>query len=371
MSNMIPLFKPYMPDLPKLAEVLYSGKLTYGEYGIEFEKRLSDYFDGGYVLVVDSFHMAIAVTLSTLDIKAGDSIIASPMGCLASTQPIASHEVGVVFADVDSRTGTLNPDDVRRKITRNTKAIFHNHFCGYPGYIDEINEIGREFGIPIVDDGIESFGSMYRDRTIGACGTDITVFSFTAVRNPNTIDGGAIVFKDVEKYNVAKLIRDCGIDRKTFRDELGEISPKCDITRRGFSATMSNVNAYIGICQMDCVDRILDAHRNNAKVWDNYFEGHMDKETIFGRNLPNSARINKIRPLSARENTPNYWIYGTLVENKRECISAFRECGFYASGVHINNNIYSLFRNNSHLPGTEDFNNHFMALPSGWWIERM
>ncbi len=367
-NEMIPLYKPHMPELPDILKILHSGQLTYGEYGVEFERMLSEYLGVKHVLVVDSFHMAIAVVLSTLDIRAGDSVIASPMGCLASTQPFASHEIKVVFADVDPKTGTLDPDNVRKKISSKTRAIFHNHFCGYPGYIEEIDEIGREYGIPVVDDGIEAFGSECNNNLLGNCGTDISVFSFTAVRNPNTIDGGAIVFNDKDKYDLARLIRDCGIDRIKFRDNMGEISPDCDISRRGYSATMSNVNAYIGICQMKCLDNILSTHRRNAIGWFEVFEKRTDN--AFGHRIPKFDLLKGMVPISPRDNKPNYWVFGTLAENKNECISAFRECGFYASGVHINNSIYSIFNNDSFLPGAEEFNNRFVALPSGWWIER-
>ena len=97
-------------------------------------------------------------------------------------------------------TGTLDPESVKQKITSKTKVIFHNHFCGYPGYIDEINSVGQDYGIPVVDDAIEAFGSEYKGKKIGNTGTDVTIFSFQAVRLPTTIDGGAIIFKDKTLY---------------------------------------------------------------------------------------------------------------------------------------------------------------------------
>ena len=124
----------------------------------------------------------------------------------------------------------------------------HNHFCGYPGFIDEINVIGKEYGISVIDDCIEAFGSEYKGRKLGNCGTDITIFSFNAVRIPNTIDGGAIIIHNKDLLKQAVLIRDCGIDRSIFRDELGEISPLCDITVTGNGNTHisdSGVRVYV------------------------------------------------------------------------------------------------------------------------------
>jgi perosamine synthetase len=65
---------------------------------------------------------------------------------------------------------------------------------------------------------------------------------------------------------------------------------------------------------------------------------------------------------------PNYWVYGVLAKNKTETIKKFREQGFYATSVHINNNIYSVFKNKVELKGVNEFMNHFVAIPCGWWV---
>lgn len=348
---MIPLFKPYMPELPELDAILHSGKLSAGEYTRQFEQCLQKYFAVEQVAAVNSFNSAISVAIEVLGLQHGDEVIASPMACLASTQPYTGEGLKIVWADIDPETGTLDPDDVRKRITPRTKAIVHNHFCGYPGYVDEINAIGKQNELTVIDDGIECFGSKYHGKLIGNCGTDITVFSFNPVRMLTTIDGGAILFSDRELYEKSLLVRDCGIDRSRFRDELGEISAQCDITMQGYSATMSNVNAYIGINQFAGLEERLGRQRANAAHWDE----------IIGRFGP-------YRPLKSENGTPNYWVYGLLAPNKRECIKQFRSMGYYASGVHINNNIYSVFGKNSTLPGVEKFYNSFVALPCGWWI---
>lgn len=255
------LFKPFMPELPELDEILHSGALAYGKYSKQFEEKLKEYFDTPYLIVTNSFNTAISVAVTSMGLSSGDEVIASPMACLASTQPYLSSGLKIKWCDVDSKTGTLSPDALRKVITNKTKAIIHNHFCGYPGHIDEINEIGSEFDIPVIDDGIECFGSEYKGKKIGNVGTDVTVFSLTAVRIPNTIDGGIVIFKSKELYEKSLRIRDCGIDRTIFRDDIGEISPKCDITEIGYSATMSNVNGYIGMVQMRYVDELLDMQR--------------------------------------------------------------------------------------------------------------
>ncbi len=349
---MIPLYKPYMPDVPLVDDILHSGQLAYGKYGREFERLLCEYIGVPDLIVTNTFNMAILVSLTTLGIKAGDSVIASPMACLASTQPLLSMGIRVQWADVVPTTGTLCPDSVKSLMHIGPKAIIHNHFCGHVGFVDEINSIGREYGVPVIDDCIEAFGSEYKGQIIGNLATDITIFSFGPVRIPNTLDGGAVVFKDTALYTKSVLARDAGIDRSRFRDELGEINPDCDIKIAGQSATPMELNCYIGTQQMKHVDRLIGKQRENAAIWNTLIKDQ-----------------DELRPITTAGVLPNYWIYGTLANNKKATILKFREKGLYASGVHIKNNLYSVFGDKTVLPGVNEFYDHFVALPCGWWIE--
>jgi perosamine synthetase len=351
---MIPIYKPYMPEnvVPELNEILYSGQLSFGKYGKQFESQLKEFIGCEYILTINSYNTAMQVVLSTLGLEFGDEIIASPVSCLASNQPFATKGLKVIWADINPETGTLCPKEVETKITANTKAIFHNHFCGYVGEIDAINALGKKYGIPIIDDGIEAFGSEYKGKKLGNVSTDVTVFSFQTVRLPNTIEGGAIVFKDKALYDKAQLIRDYGIDRTNFRTADGEINPDCDIKLEGYGGLMSEVNSFIGTKQMLEVQSLLNIQAKNALEWQNELQNNTD-----------------IKSLQINNNTnPNYWVFGTLSENSKETIAYFKSKDYYATGVHINNNIYSVFNNKMDLEGVNKFKKQFVAIPCGWWI---
>lgn len=352
---MIPLFKPFMPtELPELEGILHSGLLAYGKWGRLFESKLAEYLGESKILTVNSFNSAMLVVLAIIGLQPGDEIIASPMSCLASNQPFATQGLKVIWADIDPKTGTLDPANVRSKISPLTKAIFHNHYCGYPGYIDEINAIGKENNILIIDDAIEAFGSEYKGRKIGNTGADITVFSFQTVRLPNTVDGGAIAFKDKKNYEKALLVRDYGIDRTNFRTSNAEINPNCDISLPGFGATLSEAYSYIGCLQMDKIVELIENQRNNALVWESKVQDMF------------SGGISLIdRP---KEALPNYWVFGILSSDKQNLLQKFRDKGYYSSGVHLPNNFYSVFGEQVNLPGISEFYSKFLALPCGWWV---
>ncbi|STD53419.1 UDP-4-amino-4-deoxy-L-arabinose--oxoglutarate aminotransferase [Empedobacter falsenii] len=353
---MIPIFKPFMPQgiESELMNILNSGQLAYGKYGREFEGKLASFIGNDNVVTVATYNQALLMVLSILDLKPGDEIIASPVSCLASNQPFAIKGLSVKWIDVDPTTSTMDISKLRRMITSKTKAIFNNIFCGFAGDLDEVYKIGKEFGLPIIDDCIEGFGTQYKGNYTGNTGADITVFSFQTVRLPNTVDGGALVFKDKNLYDKAKLIRDYGIDRTTFRLPNGEINPDCDITLEGYGATMSETNSYIGVQQMDELPKLFSIQQENAEQWDAFFVDRTD-----------------VNPISIfKDCNPNFWVYGVLAENKLDFIQLMKDSGYYATGVHVNNNIYSVFGNKVDLPGVNEFMKKFVAIPSGWWFQK-
>ena len=350
---MIPLYKPYMPELPEMDNILHSGALAYGKWGRAFEKRLAEYLGVKNVLLTNTYGLAWQVLFRALGLEPGDEVITTPMSCLQSTMPMAQYGLKTVWADIDPKYGVLDPDSVKSKITAQTKVIINYHFCGYPGYVDDINVIGKEKDIIVIDDCIEAFGAKYKGKRLGNVGTPISIFNFQTVRLPNTIEGGAIVFEDEELYKKAIVIRDLGINRSIFRDANGEISRDCDIAIPSVNATPSDVNSYIGCCQMEHIDELLQTQAANAKQWEN-------------RLFDMPSLIDFIR----RDGTePNYWVCGILSSNKETDMKMFKEQGYACSAVHLPNTYYSVFGKQEMPKGVGEFYNKFIALPSGWWME--
>lgn len=349
---MVSLYKPFMPLLPELDSILHSGALSYGKWGRDFEKKLAEYLGAKNVLFTNSYGLAWQVLFRVLDLKQGDEVIASPMSCLQSTMPMAQYGLKTVWTDIDPKHGVLDPESVKSKITTKTKLIINYHFCGYPGYVDEINSLAKDNGIMVIDDCIEAFGAKYKGKRIGNVGTPISIFSFQTVRLPNTIEGGALVFEDNDLYRKAIIIRDLGINRSIFRDQNGEISKDCDISIPSVNATPSDVNAYIGCRQMDFIDELLKKQAANAIMWENEL-------------LKMPSLIDFI---SRDETDPNYWVFGILSSSKESDMKMFKEKGYSCSSVHLPNTYYSVFGKQEIPKGVEEFYKLFIALPSGWWM---
>ena len=351
---MIPLFKPYMPEgiSEALSEVLYSGKLAFGANGRAFEQALNEYLGTDNAVVVNSFGSAMELILDMYGIGPGDEVILSPMTCLRSSQPVACRGAQAVWADIEPEFGVLSPESVRRKITAKTKLIVNYHHLGYVGFCREIDRIGREYGIPVLEDCLDGIGGEYHHRKVGTLG-DAAAISFDAVRLPNAVEGGAVVFRDPEKAEIARLKRDLGVDRKHYRDENNEIYPGCDIAMTGYACTMSDVNALIALRQMPELDALLTRRHANAAQWAQMIAERQDCRML--SEVPDTV--------------PNHWVAGILTDRKLELMREFRAKGIYASGVHLQNNHYYVFKNNEALPGVEEFHRRFLALPTGWWCD--
>ena len=348
------LFKVFMKKgiTDELSEILYSGQLASGKYCNQFEQLLSEFLGVQRVDLTNSYSTASSLVWEAIGIKSEDEVIASPMSCLASNQPVVMKGGKIVWADIDPTVGSLAPDSVKEAITPNTKAILHYHWGGYPGYIDEILAIGQEYGIPVVEDGIEAFGSSYKNKKLGATGADFSIFSFQPVRLPTSVDGGAVVCKNPDDAEKIALIKDYGIDRSEFRDTHGEISAYCDINLSGFGGAMSELNAFIGLQNLSETGRLIELQHIAAQNNDRLLE-----ELVRGA-----------RPIGLLDTKPNYWIYTFLSDKRDELILEFRERGLSASKVHLRNDRYSVFgKFRGDLTGVNEFEQTSLSIPSGWW----
>src|SRR3989338_1253499 len=193
----IPLFKVHMPEsvLKPLNEVLMSGFIGQGPKVEEFEKKIGDFIGNPNVLTVNSGTSAIQLAYRLAGVGIGDEVITTPMTNIATNVPIIAAGGKIKWADIDSETGSLSPDSVKKKISKKTKAIMAMQWGGYPPNMDEIHEIAQDFGIKVIEDAAQGFGAEYKNRKTGSY-SDFTIFSFQAIKHITTGDGGALICRN-------------------------------------------------------------------------------------------------------------------------------------------------------------------------------
>lgn len=350
---MIPLFKVFVsPNIDKpLLDVLHSGFIGEGPKVVEFEKMVSEKLQIPYVLAMNAgtscLHIAYQM-LANYDENA--EAIVSPMTCSATLTPLIANKIKIVWADINPNTGNIDPLDVERKITKNTKMIILVHWGGVPCDIEYFQDISKKYNIPLVEDGAHSMGAMYDGKHIGSF-SDFTMFSLQAIKHITSVDGGLLVCKDEKYYDRAKLLRWYGISREVSAKQTKDLRCELDVAEAGHKMHMNDVCATIGIENFKHLDEILDAHRENALYYDIAFNGKI--ETVRA-------------PLGSN---PAYWLYTIHVNNRDELMEKLKEEEIMTSKVHARNDTHSMFKDYIKvLPSVEKFNDTHLCIPVGWWV---
>ena len=261
---MLSLVKPYIAPkeemMPALEEILYSGYIAMGEAVGNFETKFGNYIDNERVLALNSGTAALHIALCLLNVGNGDEVISTAMTAEPTNTTIALTGAKVVWADVDVKTGLLDPESVRKKITEKTKAIMLVHYAGMVCNMDEFNKISEEFNVPIIEDTAHALGSKYKGKMVGS-NSRFTCYSFQAIKHLTTVDGGAISFLNDEDMDEAAKLRWFGLNKKVSRLDN-------DIKRAGFKYGMNNVNATIGMVQLKHINEVIGRHIENGRYYD-------------------------------------------------------------------------------------------------------
>jgi len=351
---MIPLFKVHLPaevDGP-LLEVLHSGWIGQGVQVDKFEDMLKEWIGNKYVLTLNNGTAGLHLALRLVGVGYGDEVITSPMTCTATNMPILAAGATPVWADIEPGTGNINWPDIAKKITPKTKAIIAMHFGGYPCDLEEINDIAKKKGIKVIEDAAHALGAEYRGVKIGTI-SDFTMFTLQAIKHITTVDGGLLCCRDEEDYARGKLLRWYGIDREKSNLEL-----RCedDIKEYGYKYHMNDVNATIGIVQMQYLSGIIDQHRRNAAYYDGEFK---------------VRKIKRCKPLKYKDDRlSSYWLYTILADDRDGLIKFMRDNGIGVSRAHTRNDTHTCFKKfrKGNLPGVDYFDSHQIAIPVGWWL---
>lgn len=348
---MINLFKVHTPPNIErvLGEVFSSGFITEGEYSDRFERNFGNYISNPNTCLVNSCTSALTLAYRMADLGPGDEIIVTPLTCMATNEPAHLMGAKLVWADIDPYTGNIDPDDVKKKITSNTKMISAVHWAGQPFEIDEINSIAAENGIKVVEDAAHATGATYKGVPIGSH-SDYVCFSFQAIKHLTTADGGAIACKTAEEADRVRKLRWFGLDRKYPHSKWTQ-----DIPESGYKFHMNNLNAAIGLEQMKHINNIVDRHKKNSKFYD---DNIINKKIIKMRKDGNSESA--------------CWIYTLRVKDRYDFQRYLLNRGVQSDPVHVRNDKYSVFKRFSlpegSLPGVDEFCSEHICIPVGWWL---
>jgi dTDP-4-amino-4,6-dideoxygalactose transaminase len=287
---MIPFSPPRVDEktIKAVTEALLSGWISTGPKTREFEENLAKYLETDYVVALNSATAGMQIILKWLGIGPGDEVIVPAYTYCATANVVIHRGATPVFVDVNKNDFNINIDAIRRAITPKTKAIIAVDIAGFPADYDEIfqlvndQEIARQFSpsnpiqdklgrIMIIADAAHSIGAKYKGKFTGHQ-ADMSSYSFHAVKNLTTAEGGAVIFNVADKFDHAKLKQDFkvsslhGQTKDAFsKMQLGNW--RYDIIEAGFKCNMTDLQAAIGLVELE---RYEDTLRRRKEIFDRY-----------------------------------------------------------------------------------------------------
>jgi perosamine synthetase len=261
----IPFARPYLTgdEGAALAEVIGSRWLSQGPRVRAFEEAFAERVGAPEAVATTSCTTALHLALYASGVGPGDEVIIPSLSFIATANAVWQCGAQPVFADIEPRTYNLDPAAAERAITSRTKVIMPVHQVGLPADMDRFLDLAGRYGVAIVEDAACAIGATYKGRPIGSI-APLACFSLHPRKVITTGEGGMIAVHDPEVAERLRRLRAHAMDvsdlaRHNARDVVIETYPE-----RGFNARMTDMQAAVGLCQLEILDDILDKRRRLA-----------------------------------------------------------------------------------------------------------
>ncbi len=269
----VPLCKPYFDEKENEAvrEVLDSGWLAHGPKTKEFEKLFADYIGVRHAIAVNSCTSGLQLVLQAFDLRGGEVIIPS-FTFVATANAVVNTRCKPIFADIKYDTCNIDPDDIEKKITKDTIVIMPVHYAGQSADMDRIMDLANKHNLMVIEDSAETIGGTYNNKKTGSFG--MGVFSFYPTKNITTAEGGMITTNDSKLADKIEALKAHGVSSSAFERERKEKPWLRDAIYAGYNYRLPDVLAAIGITQLKKLEEMNDLRRAHAS----YLNENLPKE---------------------------------------------------------------------------------------------
>jgi perosamine synthetase len=308
---MIPVFKPSYgkEEFEAVKKVMKSGWVGLGPKTQEFEEEFAKYIGTKYAIALNSCTAALHLAMMVMDIKRGD-VLTTPITFVSTNHAILYNAARPVFCDVEPDTLNINVKEIEKNLTKDTKAIITVHYGGHPCDMDPIMKLAKARNIKIIEDAAHACGAEYKGRKVGTLG-DIACFSFHAVKNLATGEGGMITTNDRDIYESLKKLRWLGISKGTWEREEAESHNKkyswyYDVEEVGFKYHLNDIPSAIGIVQLKKLDRMNNKRRDLSFRYNRLLKNIGDIETPALKKYAKSSHHNYVIKTGKRDGLNEY-----------------------------------------------------------------
>ncbi len=270
----IPLFDlNYGPEEEQaVLETIRSKWISTGPKTAAFEQAFAEQLGAAHALAVTNCTVSLHLAMKIAGIGPGDEVICPSLTFVATVNAIRYVDAVPVFADIrGSHDLTMDPEDIRSKLTDRTRAIVVMHYAGYPCDMGEIMAIARERGLRVIEDACHGPLSEYGGRKLGTIG-DVGCFSFFSNKNLSTGEGGMLVTGESALYEHAKLLRSHGMTTLSYERAKGH-STGYDVVESGYNYRMDDIRASLGLVQLEKLRGDLEQRRQVRHWYEEAFAG--------------------------------------------------------------------------------------------------
>ena len=258
-------------EISEVVDSLRSGWITTGPKVKRFEESFKNYVGAPYAVPLSSATAGLHLAMLALGLKPGDEVITTPMTFAATVSMIVQGGGTPVLADIEA-SGTLNIDveQMRKKITPRTRALVPVHFAGQPCDMDAIFALAREFDLAVIEDAAHAIGTEYKGARIGSLDS-ISVFSFHPIKNITTGEGGMVATRDERLAEEISLMKFHGMNREAWRRYEASGTPNYDIVMPGFKYNMMDLQAALGLHQLEKLESFIEMRTFLASFYEEAF----------------------------------------------------------------------------------------------------
>ena len=265
-------------EVNEALDSLLSGWVTMGKKVKKFENDFARYIGTKYSVMVNSGSSANLLALSVLTnhkfsqrIKSGSEVLTPAITWATTIFPIVNVNLVPSIIDVDLENFNVDVDKLRKSITKKTKAIMPVHLLGNPANIKEIIDIAKEYNLFVIEDSCEAHGAEFNNKKVGSFG-DISTFSFYLSHHISTMEGGMLLTKNEEIFELAKGMRIFGSirdlkNKKQIAKKYPGIDPRFLFDNLGYNIRPTEIQASFGIHQIKKLEKFIKIRTNNANYW--------------------------------------------------------------------------------------------------------
>ncbi len=257
-------------DIKAVCDVLRSDWLTTGPMVDRFEAAVANYCEVKYAVAVNSGTAALHAAMDAIKIGRGDEVIVPPITFAATANAVVYQGGTPVFADVDEPTLLIDPEEVEKKITPNTRAIIAVDYAGQMCDYHRLRQISKKHGIYLVSDACHSIGGKWDGRPSGSC-ADLNIFSFHPVKHITTGEGGMITCNDETLAHRMQRFRNHGINRDATTRQAAD-SWVYEIKELGYNYRLTDFQSALGLSQLGKLDGWIKKRNQIAREYDAFFE---------------------------------------------------------------------------------------------------